>query len=401
MMTRFTDERRWFHSHRLGLFLHWGLYAIHGIHEQEQWRYGVPAEEYRKLIGEFDPKQFNPVQWLDFAQENGFSYLVFTTKHHDGFCLWDTQETEFNVMNSPFGRDILAMLAEECRKRNFPLELYYSCVDWHHPAYPNLGRHHEIETDPTAHSLPRYLEFLKRQIRELCTNYGTIHGIWWDMNVPKHIDPSINEMIRALQPCAVINNRGYDPGDYATPERNFDPENANPEAMGFPRPTEACQSVSVNSWGYCREDDYFTPGYFMREIDWNLARGGNYLLNIGPDADGELPETPRRIISKVGQWFQSTKEAFPDRSEPVALQNKEILALKSGDSIFIHCPLGLDATTLTLDPLTLIPQRVTLLNTGENIPFSVEETAYRLKQGKFLRLREIPETACPVFRLDL
>jgi len=401
MTDRFTDERRWFHSRRLGLFLHWGIYAVHGIHEQEQWRYGVPAEEYRKLAHEFNPRHSSPAQWLDFAEENGFSYLVFTVKHHDGFCLWNTRETDFNVMNTPFGRDILAMLAEECHRRDFPLELYYSCVDWHHPAYPNLGRHHEIVTDSAGHSLPRYLEFLKRQLRELCTNYGTIHGVWWDMNVPRHSDPSINAMIRSLQPCAVINNRGYDPGDYATPERDYDPEEANPEELGFTRPTEACQSVGMNSWGFRADEDYYTPGYFLRRIDLNLACGGNYLLNIGPDADGLLPEKPRQIVRRVGEWFNRVKEAFPESFEPVELNDRKLLAAKNGNVLYVHCPFGLNETALSLEPLTAVPQQVTLLNTGEAVAFSNDEPTYRLGQGHFLRLREIPEVECPVFRINL
>jgi len=401
MTERFFDQRSWFHTHRLGLFLHWGLYAINGIHEQEQWRCGVPAEEYRKLIREFNPKHFSPAQWLDFAEENGFSYLVLTAKHHDGFCLWDTRETDFCVRNTPFGRDIVGMLAEECHRRDFPLELYYSCVDWHHPAYPNLGRHHEIVTDPAGHSLPRYLEFVKRQIRELCTGYGTIHGIWWDMNVPQHNDPSINAMIRSLQPSAVINNRGYDPGDYATPERDYDPEAANPEEPGFTRPTEACQSVGMNSWGFRADEDYYTPGYFMRRIDLNLARGGNYLLNIGPDADGQLPEEPRRIVGRVGAWFNRVKQAFPPDAEAVELNDRKLLAVKSGNFIYVHCPFDLESTALSLDPLTVIPTQVTLLNTGDAVTFDNEETVYRRGQGRFLRLRRIPEADCPVFEINL
>ena len=133
--------------------------------------------------------------------------MVITAKHHDGFCLWPSRETEFHVGSTPFGQDILARLSEACRKRELPLEFYYSIVDWHQENYPNIGRHHEIVTDPARHDWSRYLEFLKRQITELCTNYGTIHGIWWDMNVPQVKAPEVHELIRRLQPCAVIKDR--------------------------------------------------------------------------------------------------------------------------------------------------------------------------------------------------
>ena len=146
-MGHFHDGREWFFRHRLGLFIHWGLYAIHGIHEQEQQRFNVPADEYRKLIDRFTPGKFNPDSWLDLMQENGFEYLVFTTKHHDGFCLWPSHETAFHVGNTPFRRDVVGELAEACRRRGIPLEFYYSIVDWNQENYTNVGGHNEMVTD--------------------------------------------------------------------------------------------------------------------------------------------------------------------------------------------------------------------------------------------------------------
>ena len=217
-MKRFGDLRDWFFEKRFGLFVHWGIYSVGERHEQELWRFGTPREEYERYAECFNPVNFNPRAWLDAAENAGMQYLVFTAKHHDGFCMWDTHETDFNIMNTPYRRDVLGMLADECHKRNFPLVIYYSAVDWHHPQYPNLGRHHEIVTAPEKHDMDAYMRFLKAQVRELCTNYGTIHGFWWDMNVPKYVDDSVNEMIRNLQPAAVINNRGYGEGDFSTVE---------------------------------------------------------------------------------------------------------------------------------------------------------------------------------------
>ena len=171
-MHHFHDARDWFFRHRYGLFLHWGLYAVGGLHEQELSRYGTPWEAYLKYQEAFDPVKFNPAEWLDLAQRNGMEYVVFTAKHHDGFCMWDTKETEFNVMHTPYGRDVLRELADECYRRRMPLVLYYSVVDWHHPNYPNLGRHHELVTDPVHHDVNRYLQFLKNQLRELCTDFS-------------------------------------------------------------------------------------------------------------------------------------------------------------------------------------------------------------------------------------
>jgi alpha-L-fucosidase len=380
----------WFKQKRLGLFAHWGIYAIPAVHEQYWQRWDIPADEYAKFATEFNPTQFNPVEWLDLAQEAGMEYLVFTTKHHDGFCMWDTKLTDFNVMNSPYGKDIVGMLAEECHKRDFPLELYYSVVDWHHPAYPNLGRHHEIVTDPGNHDSAAYLDFLKAQISELCTNYGTIHGIWWDMNVPEWKDPSVHELIRRLQPQALINNRGFGAGDLATPERDFDPEGANVHGGQGYKLTEACQSVGVNSWGYRRDEDYFSSAYFKENIDSWLAKGCNYLLNVGPDAQGLIPKEAATILRNVGQWVKPVRDSFNGRPERV-LDDKTLLTQRDGDCLYVHCPAGLTSSTLSLEPLTAEPESVTLMNDGRSLPWTLEPMVYkRHLNEKTLRLREIP-----------
>lgn len=306
-MQRFNDGRDWFFEKRFGLFVHWGLYAIPAWHEQLQWRGRVARDDYGKLAGQWNPVRFDPDDWLDLAAAAGMKYVCFTTKHHDGFCLWDTKQTPFNTMNTPYGRDVLAMLAEACRRRGVPLCLYYSCVDWHHPNYPNQGRHHELSAplpgDEPDHA--KYLEFLKAQVRELCTNYGEIHGFWWDMNVEKHVDPSINEMIRALQPKAVINNRGYDEGDFGTPERDFEKD----DAATLTRLTEACQSVGTESWGYRRDEDFYSDRHLLRGIDKYLARGANYLLNVGPMADGTIASEAAAILRRIGQWHGAVRES--------------------------------------------------------------------------------------------
>lgn len=380
----------WFNEKRLGLFVHWGIYAIPAVHEQFWQRWNVPPEEYVKYAEQFNPVKFDPAKWLDLAQEAGMEYLCFTTKHHDGYCMWDTKQTDFNVMNSPCGRDFLAELAEECHKRDFPLVLYYSVVDWHHPAYPNIGRHHEIVTDPSKHSMNAYMEFLQAQIRELCTNYGKIYGIWWDMNVPEHVDESVHDMIKELQPEALINNRGFGRGDFSTPERDFDPEGANVHGGEGYTLTEACQSVGVNSWGYRKEEDYFSSEYFKQNIDSWLAKGCNYLLNIGPDADGEIPQEAINILKDVGAWIKPIRESF-NGSMVRIVDDSKVLALRDGRNYYFHCPEGLDSSTLDLYPFAKKPETVTLLNTGAELQWTTEPTSYRKHlEQKTLRLRGIP-----------
>ncbi len=403
-MNRFNDARDWFFEKRLGLFVHWGLYAINGLQEQEQQRYNVPASEYVKLIDKFNPASFDPAAWLDMAQESGFEYMVFTAKHHDGFCLWNTAQSKFNVMNSPYGKDVLKMLADECHKRSFPLEVYYSVVDWHFPAYPNIGRHHEIVTEPASHNWDAYMDFLKAQVKEICSNYGKIHGIWWDMNVPQHKDASVHEMIHSLQPAALVNNRGFGDGDYSTPERDFDPEGANPDSLAFKRPTEACQSVGVNSWGYRKEEDYFTVAYFQKKIASTLAMGGNFLLNAGPDANGIFPEEALSIFRGISSWYKNVREALTAVPAPGTLENRRVLTTKKDDVLYVICPEGLDSSALSLAPFKNLPRKVTLFNSGEKIPFTLEPTVYERGKGELLRLRHIPsetlEGTIPVFKIE-
>jgi len=386
---RFDDGRDWFFQKRFGLFVHWGIYAIPGWHEQHQWRYRVPRAEYVKLAREWNPTSFNPDEWLDLMQEAGMEYICFTTKHHDGFCLWDTRQTSFNTMQTPYGRDIVGMLADACHRRKMPLCLYYSVADWNHPNYPNRGRHHEL-LKPEPGDEPdwnRYKAFLKEQVRELCTNYGTIHGFWWDMNVPNHKDLSVNEMIRKLQPNAVINNRGFDDGDFGTPERDFDTD----DHRLFAQPTEACQSVGMESWGFRQDEDYYTDRHLMSSIARYLARDANYLLNVGPTADGKIPVQSAEILSRIGQWYATVRESFED-VEPTShlIPNRQVVLTRRGKNLYVHLT-DMVGDAVKLRPIILAPRKATLLNDGRPVEWDVSLLpSEHMGQKPYLRLKNLP-----------
>ena len=388
----FGDGRDWFFEKRFGLFLHWGLYSIPGWHEQAQYRGRVPREEYVKLAGQWNPLGYDPDAWLDLAQEAGMEYICLTTKHHDGFCLWDTRATAYNTMNTPYGRDVLAMLADACHRRGIPLCLYYSCVDWHQPNYPNQGRHHELAgpgpDDEPDHG--KYLEFVREQVRELCTNYGEIHGFWWDMNVEEHRAPSINALIRGLQPNAVINDRGYDEGDFGTPERDFF-LGAN-ESPKLDRPTEACQSVGLESWGYRRDEDYYSDRHLLRGIDKYLALGANYLLNVGPDGEGHIPPEAAALLKRIGSWYSRVSESLVDVT-PVShwTANRDVLLTRRDHTLYVHLYRDPAGDAVKLKPINLAPRRATLLNTGEPVEFVVDvPPSEHAGQQPVLRLRHLP-----------
>jgi len=391
MAARFGDGRDWFFEKRFGLFVHWGLYAIPAWHEQLQWRREVPRETYQKLIGEFNPVRYDPDAWLDLAEAAGMEYACITTKHHDGFCLWNTDATDYNVMNSPYGKDIIGRLAEACRRRRFPLCFYYSVADWHHPNYPNQNRTHEL-AGPEEGDEPdfdKYMAFLKAQVRELCTRYGEIHGFWWDMNVTGVTDPSVNDMIRSLQPKAVINGRGFDEGDFGTPEREYD--NAADGEVGFPRLTEACQSVGTQSWGYREDEDYYSDRYLMESIAKFLAKGGNYLLNVGPMADGTIPPESARILRTIGEWHGKVKDALRATPASHETENREVLLTRDGSVLYVLLFKPPMRASVLLKPIDKLPRKATLLNTGQDVEVSTDLLPSQFQEKKScLRLRDLP-----------
>lgn len=387
----FNDGRDWFFTHRFGLFLHWGLYALTGEHEQVQQRRNIPRAEYGELIKQFNPVNYHPDAWLDMAQRAGMNYVCLTAKHHDGFCLWDSPSCDFNVMHSPYGRDVVGMLAEACHKRNMPLCLYYSVVDWHHRNYPNAGRSHELSGPVPGDepSMERYMNFLRRQVRELCTQYGEIHGFWWDMNSTGVVDPSINQMIRQLQPNAVINNRGFDEGDYGTPEREWDEALRN--VRGFEKPVQACNAVSAESWGYREDDDCYTDRQLIGGIDKYLSRGGSYLLNVGPKPDGTIRDGDAAMLDRIGRWYHAVEPAL--LAEPCShlTDNAEVLLTRDGQTIYVHLHQLPTTDRVYLPPFSQPPRSATLLNTGQAVRATIGWTPNRCNFDKFsLRLSNLP-----------
>jgi alpha-L-fucosidase len=355
-----------FQERQFGLFVHWGIYAIPAWHEQIQWRWPVPKPDYVKLAGQFNPVKFSPDTWLDMAEAAGMTYVCFTTKHHDGFCMWDTAHTDYNIMRSPYGRDVLKMLAEACQRRHFGLCLYYSIPDWHHPNAPKGGSHELPAPNPGDEpDEDRYVEYVRNQVRELCGNYGKILGFFWDIP-PRRQEPSLNRLIRELQPGIMINDRGYDKGDYDTPERTV------PEGKRFPRATEANQSVGRESWGYRENEDYYSHKLLMRSIDKIMVMGGNYLLNVGPRADGTIPPEAESSVRRVGEWFMKVREALTAEPASDLFKRDDMMLTRRGNSLYIHFPNDPECNGIHLDPLAELPRRATVLNTGRELIASIE-----------------------------
>ncbi len=285
----------WFDQARFGLFIHWGLYAIPARGEWMLWNEKMPTEEYNRYADVFcPPGDFSPEEWVLLAKQAGMKYAVFTTRHHDGFCLYDSQVNPFNSVRSAAGRDFVAEYVEACRKHGIRVGLYHSVMNW---------QFRSTVTGPLddPEDWNAMVEESHAQVRELMTNYGKIDVLWYDgAMVPGGLDPArhwrsveLNRMVRELQPHIMINDRAHLPEDFSTPEQEI-------VAPPAGRRWESCMTMN-GSWGYTADDTNFKSDGTVIDCLVRCARfGGNLLLNIGPRADGSVPDESLRVLKDVG-----------------------------------------------------------------------------------------------------
>lgn len=324
------DDKRvkWFMDARFGMFIHWGLYAIAARGEWVRSTEGISIEDYQKYFDRFDPVDYNPRVWAKAARDAGMKYAVMTTKHHDGFCLFDSRLTEYKATNTLAGRDLIREYVDAFREAGIPIGFYYSLLDWHHPDYPAFcDRHHPMRKNEAfknkRHIFSRYLEYMHGQVRELLTNYGNIDIMWFDfsyddMSGEKWGANELIGMVRSLQPHIVIDNRlggnikaaVPEPyaGDFASPEQIIPPEMVTNEE-GMPIPWESCITLN-NDWGYSHNKDYKTARQIIRTLVQCTSKNGNLILNIGPDAKGNIPEKSLVVLDEVGRWMRLNGESI-------------------------------------------------------------------------------------------
>jgi alpha-L-fucosidase len=329
------DERMgWWRDARFGMFIHWGLYAVpagtykgervNGIGEWIMNNGKIPVAEYEKFAGQFNPIGFNADEWVSLAKNAGMKYIVITSKHHDGFCLWDSKVTSYDVMDAtPFKRDILKELAAACKKQGIKLCFYHSIMDWHHPDaqapfYPNYN-----DTSKSNPNFDRYVEdYLKPQLAELLTNYGPIGVLWFDGEwVKDWTEPkgkALYAYVRSLQPTIILNNRvgkgrkgmegvSISPeyaGDFDTPEQQV-------PATGLPGVDwETCMTMN-DTWGYKSYDDHWKSTEELIHTLVDVAsKGGNFLLNVGPMPEGLIPEASVERLKEMGKWMAVNGESI-------------------------------------------------------------------------------------------
>jgi alpha-L-fucosidase len=341
------EARSWYQDAKFGLFIHWGIYSELGSGEWVMQEHRIPVKDYEKLAPQFYPVRFDAKQWVALAKAAGMKYITVTSRHHDGFAMFETKQSDWNIVQrTPYGKDVMRMLADECHRQGIKLFFYYSQLDWHHPDYFPLGGTGHSTDRPKGGDWNRYLDFMNGQLTELLSNYGEIGGIWFDGMWDKpdadwKLERTYN-LIHGLQPQALIvanHHKKPNPGeDVQTFERDLPGENK----AGFSGasvgelPLETSDTIN-HSWGFnLTDNDYKSVPELVHYLVRAAGKNANLLLNVGPMANGEIPEQAASRLREVGQWLDKNGEAiYGTRGGPFAPQTWGVSTQKQ-NKVYVH-----------------------------------------------------------------
>ncbi len=386
-----TDEEadrarrmKWWHDAKFGMFIHWGLYSVVGRHEWVMENEGIPVAEYQQLAKRFTPRPNAARAWARLAKQAGQKYMVMTTKHHEGFCLFNTQYTDYCAPKQACGRDLVREYVDAARAEGLRVGFYYSLMDWHHPDGARCA------TDEAARK--RFVEYIHGQVRELMTNYGKIDILWYDVHWPLDAEgwesEKMNRMVFELQPDIIVNNRNLLPGDFSTPEQRI-------EAAKEGRAWEACMTMN-DSWGYQRMDDNWkSPKTIVRNLTTCARDGGNYLLNIGPKPDGSIPEESVRILSAVGKWMDKNSSTIYGAERCRVNRSNYANFTWKGNTLYVHVHYW-PGQTVTVAGLRTKVKSARLIATDK--PVSLQQDDYRVRLNGLPAVA--PDTPVTVIALE-
>jgi alpha-L-fucosidase len=369
------------------MFIHYGLYSVIGRHEWVMNRERIPVNEYENVGKEFTATNFDPGYYAGLAKEAGMKYMVLTAKHHEGFCLWNTKTSPYNVMNTPAERDLVAEYTDTVRSAGLGVGLYFSLMDWHHPDGAKCLH--------DAKARERFVAYVHAQVEELMTSYGRIDILWYDVPWPLKPDGwdslGLNYMVRSLQPRIIINNRSIQPEDFTTPEQKVNP--APPY-----RAWETCMTMN-GSWGYNRADTEWKPVKDLLAVLIRAAAGGgNLVLNVGPEGDGSIPEESVGILKKIGAWLERNGKAVYGSERAAAEWMNCGMATQKGNTLYWHITRWY-GNELWIGGVQTPVNRAYILGTGQEVKFDQE-----LEPAQRLRLYDLPEESpdpyIPVIALE-
>lgn len=375
-----VDEQKekrmeWFEEAKLGIFIHWGIYAVNGV--SESWSFYnnyLPYEEYMNQTKGFTASKYNPKEWLDLIQESGARYTVLTTKHHDGVALWDTKAGDLSVVKStPAGKDLVAPFVEEVRKHGLKLGFYYSLLDWSHPDYPNKTKTEiRYKDDPARWN--KFVQFNFAQLAEL--NKAWKPDLYWfdgdwEQSAEAWNSKGIVDLLRSTNPNVIINSRIQGYGDYATPEQGV------PVVRPKDKYWELCMTMN-DSWGFQYADtNYKTPHILLRTFVDCLSMGGNLLLDIGPKEDGTIPEEQVAILKEFGRWIKKHKEAVYETRAGIPAEHFQGYTTlnKAGDILYLYLPYRPNGP-IEIKGLMNKVNRVWVVGNGAMLPFKIHNKSY-------------------------
>ena len=403
------EARKRFSDSRFGIFIHWGIYSMFG---QGEWYLndGITSAEYAKAARGFYPADFNAAEWVTAIKNSGAKYITITSRHHDGFAMWGTHQSKFNIVDgTPFGRDIIKELADECGRQGITLNLYYSHLDWSHPAYPRGWTGERTGRDPKLYDWPTYYKFMNDQLTELLTGYGPIGAIWfdgmWDHDPDKEqFDWNLSEqyaLIHSLQPACLIGNNhhkaAYPGEDFQIFERDLPGENTAGFSGGqeiSPLPLETCNTVNGN-WGYKAIDtDYKSVTELVRYIVKASGMGANLLLNIGPQPSGALPDAALDRLAGIGEWMNRYGETIYGTTAGDFPAQAWGTSTRKGDKLYVHV-MTADTADIEL-PLTCKVKKAVAYDSREPVKF----TGDRKGEKVTLHLGQIPQETDYIIELE-
>ena len=401
------DRTTWYRDAKFGMFIHWGPYSLASV--EASWPImkpkpgGISEAEYRELWRRFNPTKFDPYAFVDQARAAGQQYMVFTTKHHDGFCMFDTSYTDYKITNTPYGKDIVAQLAQACKERSMPLGFYYSPPDMHHPAFRDMSKlvKENWNGEPERPEWPLYLDYMQLQLTELLTRYGPVVLIWFDglNHQEKYGGIRFINLIRQLQPATLVNDRIGVPGDYVTPEQ-FVPTGIPTKDVHFnavdtsvqqklkstiPRPEdfqlwETCMTIN-NQWAYNVHDREFKSSQFLiRALVEVASRGGNFLLNVGPQPDGVIQPEFQERLHAIGDWMSVNGDSIYGTTYGPVQGMASLRTTAKGKKVYLHV-FDWPSAALEITGLDAKVIAAHLLATGQSLTFRQDSGKLQIDVG--------------------